>query len=68
MGGRPRRYDLSGFRVGQSMTIPWRVDERGDRLDDQEAIHQAVRREGRRMGQEFARSSTPLGLVVTRVL
>ncbi len=66
LGGRPRRYDLSGFRVGQSITLPWRVDFNGTRALKQEALHQAVRREERRLGQQFSRVGRPLGLLVTR--
>jgi hypothetical protein len=67
LGGRPRRLDLSGFRIGQSITLPWRVDFRGDRLPDQQALHQQVYREGRRMGQKFQRVGRPMGLLVTRI-
>lgn len=67
LGGRPRRYDLSGFVMGQTLTILWRVDFRGDRLRDQEAIHEAVRREEKRLGQKFARVAAPTGLIVTRI-
>jgi hypothetical protein len=66
LGGRPRRYDLSGFRVGQSITLPWRVEFDGSRAKSQEALHEAVRREARRLGQEFSRVGRPLGLLVTR--
>lgn len=66
LGGRPRRYDLSGFRVGQSITLPWRVDFAGARLPRQDALHEAVRREARRLGQTFSRSGRPSGLLVTR--
>ena len=67
LGGRPRRYDLSGFRVGQSITLPWRVDFRGERLPAQHALHQAVRREELRLSQKFKRVGRPAGLLVTRV-
>jgi hypothetical protein len=67
LGGRPRRYDLSGFRLGQSITLAWRVDFNGARLPGQEALHQAVRREEQRLGQKFARVGKPLGLLVTRI-
>lgn len=66
LGGRPRRYDLSGFRVGQSVTLPWRVGFKGDRLRWQDALHQAVRREEKRLGQKFSRLGRPAGLLVTR--
>ena len=67
LGGRPRRYDLSGFELGQTMTLEWRLDFRGQRCVSQEALHQAVRREERRLGQRFSRDPRPRGLVVTRV-
>ena len=67
LGGRPKRLDLSGFRIGQSITLPWRVDFRGDRLPDQNALHQTVYREGRRLGQKFQRVGRPMGLLVTRI-
>ena len=66
LGGRPRRYDLSGFRLGQSVLLPWRVDFKGARLPKQDALHEAVRREGRRLGQKFSRVGRPAGLLVTR--
>lgn len=67
LGGRPRVYDLSGFEVGQSVTLPWRTDAKGARLVDQQALHEAVRREGRRLHQKFSRVGRPLGLIVTRI-
>ena len=67
MGGRPRRYDLTGFRIGQSVIIPWRVDFNGARLKNQDALHVAVRREGARLGQKFSRVGRPIGMLVTRV-
>lgn len=67
LGGRPRRYDLSGLAVGKSVTLPWRVGFGGDRLAGQGAIHQAVRREARRLGQKFARIGRARGLTVTRI-
>ncbi len=67
LGGRPKRYDLSGFEIGQSVILPWRVDFHGAPVTDQEALHQGVRREGRRLGQKFSRLSKPSGLVVTRI-
>ncbi len=66
LGGRPRRYDLSGFTVGQSVTLPWRVGFNGERLRAQDALHQAVRREEKRLGQKFKRVGRPSGLIVTR--
>lgn len=66
-GGRPRRYDLSEVAVGASTLIPWRTDAAGLKLPDQEAVHQAVRREARRLGWTFARAGRAQGLVVTRV-
>ena len=66
-GGRPRRYDLSGFAVGQSMQLPWRVDFRGRRLPDQGALHAGIRREELRLGFKFARAPRPTGMIVTRV-
>lgn len=67
LGGRPRRYDLEGLQVGQSLTLAWRRDEAGETLPSQEALHQGVRREEKRLGQRFDRASRPAGLVVTRV-
>lgn len=67
LGGRPRRYDLSGFRLGQSITLAWRVDFCGARILEQEALHQAVRREEKRLAQKFSRVGRPLGLLVTRI-
>lgn len=67
LGGRPRRYDLSGFRLGQSIMLPWLVDFNGTRRVRQDALHQAVRREGQRLGQKFSRIGRPIGLLVTRV-
>lgn len=67
LGGRPRRYDLSGLGLGKSITLPWRVGFKGERLLSQAAIHQAVRRESKRLGQEFVRIGRAVGLVVTRV-
>lgn len=66
LGGRPRRYDLGGLAIGASLTLPWRVDFAGKLKLDQEALHQAVRREGKRLGQQFERVGRPAGLVVTR--
>lgn len=67
LGGRPRKYDLGGFGIGQAQIIPWRVDEAGLRAKNQDAIYAAVRREEKRLGQRFARVSKPTGLLVTRV-
>jgi hypothetical protein len=67
LGGRPRRYDLSGFEIGQAMTLPWLVDFHGRRLRGQEALHQAVRREAVRLGQKFSRVPCAAGLVVKRI-
>lgn len=67
LGGRPRRYDLSGFRVGQSITLPWRVGFNGERLPAQDALHEGVRREEKRLAQKFERVGRPAGLLVTRV-
>lgn len=67
LGGRPRRYDLSGFRLGQSITLAWRVDFGGARLPEQNALHQAVRREEKRLDQKFSRIARPTGLLVTRI-
>lgn len=66
LGGRPRLYDLSGLEVGQSVTLEWKVDDRGERIADQSALHEAVRRESRRLRQKFLRVGRPLGLIVTR--
>lgn len=66
LGGRPRVYDLSGLEIGQTTTLAWKVDARGDRLADQSALHEAVRREGRRLGQSFLRVGRSLGLVIKR--
>lgn len=66
LGGRPRRYDLSGFRIGQSVLLAWRVGFNGNRLPKQNALHEAVRREGKRLGQKFSRNSRASGLLVTR--
>jgi hypothetical protein len=67
LGGLPRRYDLSGFEIGQAMTLPWLVDFHGRRLRGQEALHQAVRREAVRLGQKFSRVPCAAGLVVKRI-
>lgn len=67
LGGRPRQVDLSGFKVGQSITLPWLVDFHGDRRRDQQALHKRVYREERRLGQEFSRVGRVAGLVVTRI-
>lgn len=67
LGGRPRLYDLSGLELGKSVTLEWRTDPRGERCPNQDALHEAVRRESRRLRQKFARVGRPLGLVVTRV-
>ncbi len=67
LGGRPRLYDLSGLEVGKSITLEWRVDARGERSPNQDALHEAVRRESRRLRQTFARVGRPLGLIVTRI-
>lgn len=67
LGGRPRRYDFSGFKLGQAITLPWRKDFAGNSLRKQEALHQAVRRESARLKQTFSRTGTPAGLVVTRI-
>ena len=66
-GGRPRRYDLAGFRIGQSVTIPWRVGFNGERLENQKALHLAVQREGRRLGHKFSKIGRAMGLLVTRI-
>ena len=66
LGGRPRLYDLSGLEIGQSVTLEWRTDAKGARLADQQALHEAVRRESRRLRQKFSRVGRPLGLIVTR--
>ncbi len=67
LGGRPRLYDLSGFAVGQAVTLEWRVDAKGERCPNQDALHEGVRRESRRLNQKFSRVGRPLGLIVTRI-
>lgn len=67
-GGRPRRYDLSELSVGHSVVLEWPAgllhSESSRRA--REAVHQAVRREARRLGRTFVRVGRPTGLCVTR--
>lgn len=65
--GRPRKYPLDQLEIGQSTVIPWREDEFGRRLKNQDPLRCAVQQDERRSGRQFLRVPLPSGLQVTRM-
>jgi hypothetical protein len=63
--GRPRKYHIHNLAVGESTTIPWRINASGER--DQKPVLNSIFQEQRRFGKKFNTESTLTGLRVTRV-
>jgi hypothetical protein len=64
--GRPRKYPINDLAVGQSIILPWCVDNRGVRTD-QKSMHVAIHQEERKFQKKFRTQGSPAGLVVTRI-
>lgn len=65
-GNRPK-WPLHKLKVGESLVIPWLVDEHGVRRPSQKVLHVMVWRVSTRTGFRFTRAGDHPGLRVTRV-